>query len=137
MSTPELPMRERIAEALGEHGGWYTLADEGSFCDCHHHLAPAGVSAVKAWEAHRADAVLAVLADLPDTVVEAGAEEVRGHVKYLGHCYDGATGRRLAFCTSCDWDHIADADDVDAAFAKHHTRAVLTATIAAFKEGKA
>ena len=33
MSTPELPMRERIAEALGEHDGWYTLADEGSFCD--------------------------------------------------------------------------------------------------------
>ena len=128
MTAPNLPMRERIAEALHEHGGWYTRVDEGSFCDCDHHLAPAGVSAVKAWEAHRADALLAVLADLSGTAVEAGAEAL----------FEEERNASMSGVPWPEWEEMEDDFGGDGKEPYMEiVRAVLTAAIAAIKEGKA
>ncbi|RII41904.1 hypothetical protein DWB68_10280 [Galactobacter valiniphilus] len=120
MTAPDLPMWERIAAVISEHDGWYGVPGKGAYCDCEHFLAPDGAYAVNAWKAHRADAVLTVLADLPDTAVEAGAKAD----------WDMTDGRWWGK----PWEDVhpeLKADRMDG------MRRVLTATIAALKEGKA
>ena len=130
MSTPNLPMRERIAEALavamdadywvGEIRHWEALEgwERNAYPDEYPGMAYEDRNNYRT----AADAVLAVLADLPDTAVEAGAraltepEPIPG-AKTLG-C---ARHHRVIFnngCPACNKE----------------ARAVL---IAAFKEGKA
>lgn len=140
MSTPDLPMRERIAEAICEHDGWYGVPGKGAYCDCEHFLAPDGAYAVNAWEAHRADAVLTVLADLPDTAVEAGAKAAREHqiVTGYGDNEPDAAAYILpyTFCPACYWEpQNGSPVGIELQAENHRTRAVLTATIAAIKEG--
>lgn len=125
MSTPDLPMRERIAEALAHARCRETnpKADHPIFGyamfseDQREHL--------RSQQYDAADAVLDLWADLPDTAVEAGArtltepEPIPG-AKTLG-C---ARHHRVIFnngCPACNKE----------------AHAILTATIAAFKEGKA
>lgn len=112
MTAPDLTMWERIAEALWDSrplaswGGpsWADL-DGGPTRD--RYLA-------------RADAVLTVLADLPDTAVEAGAKAD----------WDMTDGKRWGK----PWEDVHPELKADR---RECMRRVLTAAIAAIKEGKA
>ncbi|WP_394161628.1 hypothetical protein [Galactobacter valiniphilus] len=116
MTAPDLPMLERIAEAL---------------FDCLYNEAPNERRATWAGQPEggeirrrflaRADAVLAVLADLPDTAVEAGA-------KALWECESDAVRQGLIW--ACRMPAIKDEY-------RRRTSAALSAVIAAIKEGKA
>jgi len=125
MPVPDLPMRERIAEALAHARCRETnpKADHPVFGyaafseDQREHL--------RAQQYDATEAVLAVLADLPDTAVEAGA-------KALYETTMRATHFRGEFWRP--WDGVLP-EHKDSW--RHRFLCAHTAAIAAIKEGKA
>lgn len=84
-----------------------------------------------------ADAVLTVLADLPDTAVEAGAEATRLHRVSVE--YDGDYGEIVFLECRCGWGP-SDNGDTPAMWAEayaHENHERQAAVFAAIKEGKA
>lgn len=128
MTAPDLPPRERIAEITCNIESSGSVYGVSHWCVAHNASAVDGKPYCNRGH-NKADAVLAVLADLPDTAVEAGRVADHAHGQYRQGHVDGV---HCAGSVDCHWR----GESIEA-WNAHRIEMIHTATIAAIKEGKA